>query len=395
MKDVERLIAEKVNGESVTVPPYPSIAMRLRQLVSTDTFSVMDLARVIAEDQALAAGVLRAANSAMYRGVKAITSLPEAIGRIGAEETSRVALAVSMGALRGASGPLAELRRVAWRQSMASALCCEHIARFRGIDSKEAFVCGLLHDFGRVVTLASIEEVLRTNRDVPPRTEAEWSALVDQFHVQVGLITAARWKLPAILHAVISAHHQPDLAGAFRGMVDVVVASDEIVELLERCPCVLERDVLALREVNGPGEVAALMRVLPLIPPFLMGLDELMPAPTPGADVASLVIKPESSLTGELRPVEMDASWVRAGSEVAVRIEGVADGGLVVRTTKTPLIEGNVVWLRLPVPGGDPMQVSVRVIRTVRQLATHRSEVRFFGLEPQAKLRWSNFAHAA
>jgi HD-like signal output (HDOD) protein len=391
--DLERLIAETVSAENLPVPPYPSIGMRLRQLVATDTYSVSDLSRIVAEDQALAAAVLRVANSPTYRGIKAITALPEAIGRIGADETSRVALALSLGAVRSAHGPLAELRRVTWRQSMGSALCCEHLARYRGLDSKEAFVCGLLHDFGRVVTISAIEEIIRKHRELQnvAMSEAAWAELVDRFHVEVGLLTAARWKLPPMLHAVISSHHDRDLAGNYLGMVEVVIASDEIVALLERCPCVLDRDVRELRELNGPGEIAALMRVLPLVPPFLMGLDELMPIAAPTAAQDSLVAKAEGVLA-HAKPIQLDAVWVRAGSETPVRIEAAADDGVVVRTTKTPLIEGNLVWLRLPLPGGEPLQLSARVVRTVREKTTHRSEVRFFALDAAKQARWAAYA---
>ena len=177
---------------------------------------------------------LRAANSAALRGISALTSLRDAIARLGAEELCRVAMATSLGAVATLDGPLATLRRTAWRQALISALACRQIAPLRGIDREEAFACGLLHDFGRVIAIASIESVLADRPSEAPRSESEWMALVDRFHVELGTLTARQWKLAELHAVVIASHHLPSGPGEFRSMLDLVRASDAVVALVER-----------------------------------------------------------------------------------------------------------------------------------------------------------------
>ena len=59
------------------------------------------------------------------------------------------ALAVSLGGQVNVSGPLEGLRRKWWYQSLMSAQCSYHLGDMRGLRRDEAFVCGLLHDFGQ------------------------------------------------------------------------------------------------------------------------------------------------------------------------------------------------------------------------------------------------------
>ena len=54
------------------------------------------------------------------RGIAPVITVSEAITRLGAEELSRVALAVTLGSVASSHGPLAELRRSTWRQASDS-----------------------------------------------------------------------------------------------------------------------------------------------------------------------------------------------------------------------------------------------------------------------------------
>src|SRR2546430_15474797 len=84
--------------------------MRLQKLVATGRFGVTDIVRVAREDQAVAAMLLRSANSAHYRGVTQIGSINDALSPIGAAEVCPIALAVGLGGLAGAARPPAAPR---------------------------------------------------------------------------------------------------------------------------------------------------------------------------------------------------------------------------------------------------------------------------------------------
>ena len=117
------------------------------------------------EDQSLAATLLRYANSPKYRGIEQITSLHDAITRMGAAEVCRAAYALSFASHGSTPGPLAGLRRRWWYQALLCTHVSYHLGDLRGVRRDEAFVCGLLHDFGRAVTLAAFEQILVDRAD--------------------------------------------------------------------------------------------------------------------------------------------------------------------------------------------------------------------------------------
>ena len=164
-KDLETLVVDLIKRDNVNIPPYPVVAMRLQRLVGEEDFGMGDLQRVIGGDPVLAATVLRYANSAAFRGVTPTSTLESAITRIGANEVCKIAIATSIGAHAIVTGCLSSLRRRYWRIAMTSAMLCRALAYWRKSNPEEAFICGLLHDFGQVVATACFEEVIARTRD--------------------------------------------------------------------------------------------------------------------------------------------------------------------------------------------------------------------------------------
>src|SRR5262245_34823666 len=78
-RDLEPLVMDLINRDAIKVLLHPPVAMRLQKVVSTGKFGAADLAKLVGEDQALAATLLKYANSPKYRGVEQITSLHDAI----------------------------------------------------------------------------------------------------------------------------------------------------------------------------------------------------------------------------------------------------------------------------------------------------------------------------
>jgi len=127
--------------------------MKLEGLLRGNDFGLADVARLISSDQVLTADVLRCANSALFsRGTPAVT-VQQALSRVGAAEVRRLALAPGLGAQARGAGSLSSLRRRAWLESLAAALVSQELARANGLDPEVAFVCGLLHDFGKVIAV--------------------------------------------------------------------------------------------------------------------------------------------------------------------------------------------------------------------------------------------------
>jgi HD-like signal output (HDOD) protein len=383
--DLEPLVVDLIKRDAVRVPPYPAVAMRLQKLVNSTDFGIPDLVRVAGEDQVLAATLLRCANSAMYRGLQPATTLQAAISRMGAAEVCRVALALTMGSEAATSGPLSELRRKAWRNGLMSAMICSQLATKRKASADEAFICGLLHDFGRVLAIACFEDILKKTKDARELSEADWATSVDRFHVELGLVTAAKWNLSALLVAVISSHHQPDLAGQHRPMVDIVMASDVVVERLEANPRLSPSD-LSDALLKGREEIDFMMNVVQRIPAFISSLDETAAVAEPPSSSKSQVLKPETLLLGAPKTASFSVHLVRTGGGTPYKAAYVTPAGLAF-VGKTRLKENNVVRLKLEA-GPMPFEVWGNVVLCSPEGAEHRMEAKLFAVDTPTQEAW-------
>lgn len=284
----DRLVALVASGE-VKVPPYPAVAFKLESLVRGGDYGIDDIALLVVSDQVLSADVLRCANSAAYARGNPAASVLQAVTRIGAKDIGRIALASGLGSHALAEGPLAPLRRRAWLDALASALLCQALAAGRKLPPDVAFSAGLLHDFGAVVAIACIEELVARRKDVTPRPAGDWEAVVDRFHVELGIVTAARWGLPAVLADAISLHHAADASGAESpALVALVAETDRVVGRLRERTHLSEED-LAAAGLLAPSERALAARVVETLPEFVASFEE---EPAAGAEAVPVLVEP-------------------------------------------------------------------------------------------------------
>jgi HD-like signal output (HDOD) protein len=388
-KDLEALVVDLIKRDNVNIPPYPVVAMRLQRLVGEEDYGMGDLQRVIGGDPVLAATILRYANSAAFRGVTPTSTLEAAITRIGANEVCKIAIATSVGAHAIVTGCLSSLRRRYWRIAMTCAMLCRALAYWRKCNPEEAFICGLLHDFGQVVATACFEEVIARTRDARVLPEATWADCVERFHVELGLVTAARWNLPPLLMAVISSHHNPESERDHRAMIDIVNACDAVANLLDMETAPTAESLTGLR-VLLPGEPDYVMSVLPKIAIAVASLDET----TPGKDtgifrVGSRVLTPHSLLTEPAKQASCKVQVLRTtGNADYESLYFAKDGVGFAGASK--LRENSMVRLRVDSPKG-PIEILGVIVHCATEGGVHRMEAKLFAAEQNVLRTWLGF----
>jgi HD-like signal output (HDOD) protein len=388
-RDLEPLALDLVRREVIRIPPQQAVALRLQSLVSSGSFGIGDLVAIVAEDQALAALLLRYANSASFRGVEQITSLHDAITRMGAAEVCRTALALGVAVTAGAPGPLAELRRKWWRQAYMSALCCEHLGDRRGIRRDDAFVCGLLHDFGRVVGLACFEYVLSHNKDARTMPAAVWEESIDHIHAELGVMIGKRWNFSAALRAAISSHHHPETAGRYRALVDVVVAADGVVSLGEDHSRITSKDLQPMPGLSA-HEIASIAELVPVIAGKVAEVGEMAGGvTTTGTYQACQIEKPASALEGPGKPARFVVQLPQPNGTLLYAGNTVWPQGLGFRG-KVKLRENSIVRLTIVAPEG-PFTVFANVLLCVPDNGATQIEARLFGLDRATLTSWNRF----
>jgi putative nucleotidyltransferase with HDIG domain len=342
-------MADLLARGAVELPLYPAVALRLADLVRGGDFGLDELARLASSDQALATDLLRAANSAYHRRGGVIASIPQAVARLGADELARIALASGLGAVANARGPLAALRRRAWHDALASALLCRELARARGVAREDAFTCGLLHDFGRIIAISALERISGGSRPGAPMPRRFWEAVVDRYHVGIGATLAARWELPRVVAEAIALHHADSPRDATAPeLVAVVRAVDPVVGLLgERASLGID-DAASIARLSE-ADVDALERALQLLPGFVAAFER-----EPGPPDRTLLEPPRPASALEPPPpgVRLDV----AGRTYDVT--GLAPHQLLVRGP-APLPEGLLLEVEPRHPAGAAFHARV------------------------------------
>jgi len=198
--------------------PFPAVAIEVVRLVDNPKTSAAKLGEVISQDQALAAKVLKVANSPFYGFPKQISTINFAIVVLGFETLKEIVLSVSLASsLANKLDKDFDLEKF-WRHSLLVGITTKHLAKDLGYRvSGEAFTAGLLHDIGILVIAQYFEKEFKQIVQIGKRHEFTFEQIERRFldnstHYEIGSWLAERWNFPHQLVEAIAFHHQPHLA---------------------------------------------------------------------------------------------------------------------------------------------------------------------------------------
>ncbi len=381
--DLDRAIADLVARGEVEVPPYPAVAMKIGRLVAAADFGLDDLARLVASDQVLAADVLRCANSAAFLRGAPVSSVPQAVARIGAGELSRIAFASALGARALGKGPLSLLRRRVWHDSVAAAVLARELARPRGLPLDESFAAGLLHDFGKVLAIECLERIASGTRHPRAMPSTFWEAVVEHHHVGLGTVLALEWGLPPLLTEAITLHHEEAPTGARHPeMVASMALCDRLVRLLDDRAAVGVADLTAVQALSEE-DTDALIRGIEIVPGFVASFEREVPPP----DRALLAPAPPPPAS----PAPRAGVRLRVAEE-DYAVTGFARHQLVVQGRR-PLPEGALLEVELH--EREVVRFHARVLHCWEDGARFGAVLMPFALGGPALLRWQGLTAMA
>jgi putative nucleotidyltransferase with HDIG domain len=134
--------------ELLAFSAQPAAAEQVLRIVSSRTAGAADVAQVVETDPALAARVMRLANSPYYGAPRRVSSTRHAIVMLGFDTVRGLAVSAACSLLDGRAelGPDGF-----WRHAITTACAASVIARKIGVSTSDAFSAGLLHDLGAVL----------------------------------------------------------------------------------------------------------------------------------------------------------------------------------------------------------------------------------------------------
>lgn len=249
-----------------SLPLLPESTGRLMTLLHATEIDLIEVERLVTREAALAARVLRVANSPGWRGARPVTSIREALTRIGTRQVTRIALSEQVASVFNVPG-FEELARSYWWDARLSSLYAAGVADHLGEDPDAAFVCGLLYAVGRPIVLQTVVQIASHLDE--KLTQAEVKGWVEAWYISVGLRLGESWGLPQMVMAAIAHHHCPDQTGEHLTMVQITSLAD----LITRASPVDTRSIARLSQYAVVGALGLSAEVLEiLVDPTVSGL---------------------------------------------------------------------------------------------------------------------------
>ena len=187
--------------QGYALPALSVVALKLVELASDDTCSVNDLAALIEKDPALTVRLLKLANSALFQSGKPVSTLKQAIIKVGFHRLRIMALSLSLRETfpMGKKGPL-DYEKF-WRTSIYRALLSKSLAQNLGTcDPEEAFVAGLILEIGFLIffdlVIEKKDEDVRIDLDSLEESLAWERERYGADHRQIGEAALRYWKFP-------------------------------------------------------------------------------------------------------------------------------------------------------------------------------------------------------
>ena len=246
---VHGLLERCLASDSLAVPLLPEVAVRVIRVGPQASTNAQQLADIIGADPALTMYVLRIANSAAKRPASAIVTLQHAVAWLGFKEVANVAFTVALqGKMLAVKGQQHKARRL-WRHSLASALWSRQLAHMLAQETDLCYLCGLLHNIGKVVTLGAVHELAHLAGK--KLTSEDYDRLIETFHRHIGARVVTAWALPSPILTVTSQWEAYAAAGAARFESNVINVAHSLADFTLQESTPLARDLLVTNAAYG------------------------------------------------------------------------------------------------------------------------------------------------
>jgi HD-like signal output (HDOD) protein len=201
-------------SRSENLPVLPQIASSVLRLADDPDSSAREIEKLIERDSAIAAKVLRVANSSFY-GLSHVPSISRAVSILGLNTVRSLVVGLAYQQLIAAKQASKLFSKVEfWQHSVAVATAARILAKMRMQDrAEELYSAALMHDVGLLVmdrfAPNELDQSLSSARENKMRLHEAERLLFNFDHAQIGGLLADRWGLTQSLKNAIRYHHAP------------------------------------------------------------------------------------------------------------------------------------------------------------------------------------------
>ena len=203
IEEIRTELLHAIDSDQLVLPTLPEVALQIREKASDPDVDVGSLSRVIQNDTAMSARLIKVANSPLLRASRPIEDLKSAITRLGINYTSNIATSMAMQQMFQATSDVVDLRmREAWSRSTEVAGIAHALARhYTRLKPDQATLAGIVHRIGALPILTYAEENRRLLKD-----PALLDTLIEELHPSLGRRILEHWSFPEELAIVPEGH---------------------------------------------------------------------------------------------------------------------------------------------------------------------------------------------
>jgi HD-like signal output (HDOD) protein len=227
--ELQTQVRNHIASGKFKVPTLPVIATQALVLAQNEDSTSAQLAALICKDQALAANLLRLANSSAYSTVVKIVSLQQAVTRLGMNTIAELAITICVKGNVFGGRMYQDLTKELWSHALATALFAKEVARQQRHNIESAYLCGLLHRVGMPIVLKALTDICP--RAELPSNEGAYE-LLEALHVEAGLAAVEQWNLPAQVAVAVKNSKMYEEAKQHRNLAALVHLSSALASAM-------------------------------------------------------------------------------------------------------------------------------------------------------------------
>jgi HD-like signal output (HDOD) protein len=232
------LKAARIVEATGDLPSMPHIATRVLSKLSDEDSTPRQIHQLIIKDQALAARILKVANSPYYGAQRSISTLRDAVMFMGFDSIRSLIITA---VLKGMFLNVGLSEKLLWEHSVGCGLAARQIGDHIGFQSTEqAYLAGLMHDVGKTVLFLRSPAVMREIMQEVYNDGADFCDVEQRrlgfTHADVGGIIADKWRFTTDIEDAIANHHRPGEASAAQELTQIVSLANSICHKLSVGP---------------------------------------------------------------------------------------------------------------------------------------------------------------
>ena len=181
-----------VDANAIQIPSLPEVVIRVNAAIENPDIGVIEVAKLIQLDPALAARLLKIANSPLYQQNLELRDLKQAIQRLGLRVTRNIVTSLVMHNVFNIQSDRLRFKiKELWQHSCRVAALSQVLARITpGLQPDRAMLAGLLHDIGVLPVLVYADQFTDVESNLPRLDE-----IIRQTRVDLGEKVLQQWQL--------------------------------------------------------------------------------------------------------------------------------------------------------------------------------------------------------